>query len=229
MAILIDTMQEEIEIRNCKCCQPIDRDETKYQTDIIATSCFWRENLEVGDTLRQTPNVGETYYVTLKQPVKFSLNMKLWLFYDCPLAYDNGYEKEEEIDQAKFCYGQISKIVSYDELGATVEFRTLKTLTLQDVLKTAETKELPKFWTDFFSSFIDRNEYVLDTYGKYYQLSISTHQGDLGQTCIFTEYENELTICFLHEWCVAENGTYGGKYKLPENIRKQIMTEKSTA
>ena len=45
-------MQEEIEIRNCKCCKPIDRDETKYQTDIIATSCIWRGNLEVGDVFR---------------------------------------------------------------------------------------------------------------------------------------------------------------------------------
>ncbi len=221
-------MQEEIEIINCKCCQPIDRNETKYQTDIIATSCFWRESLEIGEPLCQAPNVGETYYVTLKPPVKFSLNMKLWLFYDCPFAYDNCYEKEEEIDQAKFCYGQISKIVSYNKLGATVEFLTLRTLTLQDILKTKETKGLPNFWTDFFSSFIDENEYVFNTYGKYYQLSISASEGDQGQTCIFTEYENELIICFLSEWCVLENSTYGGKYKLPDNIRKQIMIEKRT-
>jgi hypothetical protein len=219
-------MQEEIEIRNCKCCSPIDRDENKYQTDIIATSCIWRQNLEVGDTLQQTPNAGETYYVTLKPPVKFSLNMELWLLYNCPLATYNGYEKEEEIEQAKFCYGQIMQIVSYNESGATIAFSVLKALTFQDILKTKATMELPDFWADFFNVSIDRDEHVFDTIGKYYILSASAHQGDLGQSCVFTEHENELTICLLHEWCVSANGTFGGKYKLPENIRKQIMTKK---
>ncbi|HEY9364709.1 MAG TPA: hypothetical protein VIQ00_15715 [Chitinophagaceae bacterium] len=219
-------MQEEIELRNCKCCQPIDRDETKYQTDIIATSCIWLENIESKYSLQQTPNAGETHYVTLKPPVKFSLNMELWLLYDCPLATYNGYEKEEEIEKARFCYGQISKIVSYNESGATVEFRILKALTLQDILKTKESIELPGFWAEFFNVSIDRDEYVFDTIGKYYILSASAHQGDLGQSCVITKHENELTICLLHEWVVSANGTFAGKYKLPEEIRKQIMTKK---
>ncbi len=62
---------QEIEIRHCSSCSPIDRYETKYHTDIIATSCIWRENLEVDYTIQQNPNVGQTYFVTLNHPVKY--------------------------------------------------------------------------------------------------------------------------------------------------------------
>jgi hypothetical protein len=224
VAILPDTMQgQEIEIRHCSSCRPIDRDETKYHTDIIATSCIWRENLEVDYSLQQNPNIGQTYFVTLNQPVKFFLNMELWLFYDCPLAFYNGYEKEEEIELATFYYGQISKIISYNELGATIEFTVSKKTSFQDILKTRITEELPSFWTNFFIGFLDRQDYSFETFGKYYKLSVSA-QGDLGQTCIFTEYENEFIICMFSEWNFSENGTYGGKYKLPEKIKKLIMS-----
>jgi hypothetical protein len=206
-------MQEEIEIRQCSICQPIDRDEEKYLTDIIATSCTWRENLEVDYTLQQNPIIGQAYFVTLNQPVKFSLNMELWLFYDCPLAFYNGYEKEAEIEQAIFCYGQISKIISYNELGATVEFKVLKTQSFQDILKNRDAKELPKFWLDYFMDFKKEN---LEKFGKYFKLSFSS-QGDLGVNIIFTEYQNEFLICMINEWSFSNNYTFGGKYKFPYN------------
>lgn len=215
-------MQEEIEISSCPCCRPIDRDETKYQTDIIATSCVWRENLEVDYPLQENPKVGQSYFVILNQPVKFSLNMQLWLFYDCPLAFYNGYEKEEEIDRAAFCFGEITKIISYNKLGATVEFTVAKILTLQDILEAKEPKELPKTWSGFFMNFIERQDYAFQTFGKYYQLSVSA-QSDLGQTCIFTACGGELLICMINVWSFSENCTFGGKYKLPENIEKLIL------
>ncbi len=226
MAIQRDTMQEqEIEIKHCSNCQPIDRNETKYQTDIISTSCIWRENLDVDYTLQENPIVGQTYFVTLNAPVKFHLKMELWLFYDCPLAFYNGYEKEEEIELANFCFGQITKIISCNGLGATIEFYVSKSLCFQDILRTSLTNELPSFWTDFFIGFLERNDYSFETFGKYYRLSV-TAQGDLGQNCIFTNYENEFVICMLNEWTFSENGTYGGKYKLPEKIKKIIISEK---
>lgn len=221
-------MQEEIEIRNCVCCRPINRDETKYQTDIIATSCVWRENLEVDYTLQENPTIGQPYFVTLNQPVKFSLNMQLWLFYDCPLAFYNGYEKESEIERAAFCFGEITKIISYNELGATVEFTVSNILTLDDILKTKETKELPKSWSGFFIDFIERQDYSFKTFGKYYQLSVSA-QSDLGQTCIFTAYKSEFLICLINEWSFSENYTFGGKYKLPEGIQKLILPKNTFA
>lgn len=216
---------KEIEIRHCSSCRPIERDEMKYQTDIIATSCVWRENLEVDYTLQQGPNVGKTYFVILNQPVKFNINLKLWLFYDSPLAYYNGYENEEQIELAKFCFGEITKIISYNELGATIEFTVIKTLTLNETLLTRKITELPKFWTDFFIGFLDRADYSVENFGKYYRLSVSA-QGDLGQSCIFTNHENELFICMLNEWSFSENCTFGGKYKLPEKIKNKIFSEK---
>ena len=105
--------EEEIEIGNCSSCRPKDGDEEHYQTNIIATRRLWIENLETNYALEQPPNVGQAYFVFLNQPVKFSLNMKFWLFYDCPKAFYDGYEKEEEIEQARFCFGQITKIISY--------------------------------------------------------------------------------------------------------------------
>lgn len=70
-------MQEEIEIRHCSLCKPIDREETKYKTDIMATSCTWRESLDGNNSLQENPLTGQTYFVTLKPPVKFRLNMDL--------------------------------------------------------------------------------------------------------------------------------------------------------
>jgi hypothetical protein len=217
-------MQEtEIEIRHCSLCRPIERNEEKYQTNIIATSCIWRENLEVDYTLQMSPSVAQTYIVVLNQPVKFHLNMSLWLFYDCPTAYHNGYENEAEIEQAKFCFGQITNLVSYNELGATVHFSVLKTLTLQEALLELPAKEFPKFWMDFFIGFLDRNDYSYEVLGKYHILSVLA-QGDLGQTCIFCKAGNEFFICLVNEWNFSEDGTFGGKYKLPEHIKNKLLT-----
>jgi hypothetical protein len=222
-AIQYNSMQKEIEIRHCSICKPIDRDEQKYQTDIIATSCVWLENSSGNSSLPEKPEIGKTYTVFLEQPVRFFLHMKLWLFYDCPLASLNGYEKEEEIDQALFCYGQITKIASYDKLGATVEFTVLASHTFQEILQTKPIKELPEFWADFFISSIDRNEYLFETFGKYYKLAVVMAQCDLGQFCIFTKYENELFICMLNEWSFSENFRFGGKYKVPEEIKNLLI------
>jgi hypothetical protein len=218
-------MEEEIIIGHTPGCEPVDRDETKYQTDIIATSSMWRESLEVDYTLQQSPFAGQTCIVTLNQPVKFSLHMHLWLFYDCPLAYYNGYENENEIEQAGFCFGEITKIISYNEAGATIEFTVSKVLTLQDILRSGQAIVLPKFWTDFFMEFLKKGKYSLESLGKYFKLTVSA-ESDLGQTCIFTEYENEWVICLLKEWCFNEDCTFGGKYLLPENIRKLILPGK---
>lgn len=213
---------ELIEIRNCSCCQPIDRDESKYQTDMIATSCIWRENLEVEYTLQQNPTIGETYFVTLNQPVTFFQDMELWLFYDCPLAFYNRYEKEEEIELANFCYGKISKILSYNELGATIKFTVFRKLSLKDILTLSPIREFPIRWTEFFIGFISRQDYSFERFGKYYKLS-GTAQGDLGQSCIFTKHENDFIICMVSEWSFSENGTFGGKYKLPDELRKILI------
>ena len=218
--------EEEIEIGNCSSCRPKDGDEEHYQTNIIATRRLWKENLETNYALEQPPNVGQAYFVFLNQPVKFSLNMKFWLFYDCPKAFYDGYEKEEEIEQARFCFGQITKIISYDKASATVEFTVLKTLTLQDILETKEIKELPEFLADDFIKSVKKDDYNFKPVGKYFELSISYAQGDIGQFCIFTEYENTYTICLFGEWASTGDWTFGGKYKLPESISKIIMTEK---
>jgi hypothetical protein len=218
------TMQEIIEIIHC--CKPIDRDEIKYQTDIIATSCIWLENLDVDYTLQDCPEEGNTYFIILNRPVRFSLDMKLWLFYDSPLAFYNGYTKEAEIDQALFCYGQITKIISYNEFGATVAFTVSKTKNFQEILRTNPIKELPEVWTNFFIGFIEKNDYTLETFGKFYQFSAAAAQGGLGQVCIFTEFEHEFMICKFYEWNFCENATLGGKYKLPERIKQLILPGK---
>jgi len=215
-------MQEEIEIRHCSICQPIDRDETKYQTDIIATSCIWRESLDVNHSLQESPITGQTYFVTLNQPVKFRLNMDLWLYYDCPLVSLNGYETEHEVEQSKFCYGKIISIISYNELGATVEFTIKNTLTFQEILTGRPVKQLPGFWTDFYLYFIEREEYSLLQFGKYFQVSVSA-QGDVGLSCILTKIDNQYYICKMYHWSISENYTFGGKYILPEIVREKVF------
>lgn len=214
-------MQKEIEIRHCSICQPVSRDENKYQTDIIATSCFWRENLDVNYSLQEVPIQGQTYIVVLNQPVRFHLHMKLWLFYDCPLAEYNGYEKEEEIEAARFCFGQITKIITYDHFCATVEFTVKQTLSFQEIIETRTAKDLPESWSVFFTDFIKSNNYWLEQLGNYYVLGVSV-QSDLGQICIITKSGDDYFICMLNEHCFSENATYGGKYKLPENIKTLI-------
>ena len=215
-------MQEEIEIRHCSLCRPIDRDETKYQTDVMATSCIWRESVDADHNLKESPIIGQTYFVTLNQPVKFRLNMDLWLYYDCPLVFYNGYETEREVEQSKFCYGQLISIISHNELGATVEFTIKNTLTFQEILTARPVKELPGFWTDFYLYFIERDEYALTQFGKYFQLSVSA-QGDVGLSCILTKFDNQYFICKINQWSFNENYTFGGKYILPEVVREKVF------
>jgi hypothetical protein len=216
-------MQEEIEIRHCSLCKPVDRDEKKYQTDIMATSCAWRESLDGNNSLQESPLTGQTYFVTLKPPVKFRLNMDLWLYYDCPLVSINGYETEQEVEQSKFCYGQITSIIRYNESGATVEFTIKDTLTFQDILAKKPVKELPEFWTDFYLSSLKDDDYSLIKLGRYFQLSVSAAQEDIGLSCIITKIDNKFFICKMYHWSFHEESTFGGKYILPEFIRVKVF------
>ena len=217
-------MQTEISITDGS-SKPVNRDKIKYQTDIIATRCTWRESLEVEYTLQNTPETGQKYTITLHQPVKFSLNMHLWLFYDCPLAFYNGYEKEEEIEAARFCFGEITQVIYYDNSTANIEFTVKEILSFSDILKTKTLEDLPQFWADFYTGFIKRNDFSLEKFGKYYTFNVSA-QSDLGQKCVIRKQWKEYVICFLNEWCFAENATYGGKYRVPENIKNLIKKRK---
>ncbi len=189
----------------------------------MATSCAWRESLDGNNSLQESPLTGQTYFVTLKPPVKFRLNMDLWLYYDCPLVSINGYETEQEVEQSKFCYGQITSIIRYNESGATVEFTIKDTLTFQDILAKKPVKELPEFWTDFYLSSLKDDDYSLIKLGRYFQLSVSAAQEDIGLSCIITKIDNKFFICKMYHWSFHEESTFGGKYILPEFIRVKVF------
>ncbi len=213
---------EVIEIVKCACCHPVDRNEQKYQTDIICTSCTWRESLEVEYTLQDSPVIGQTYNVTLGAPVKFWVNMDLWLHYDCPLAFYNGYESELQIEESKFCYGRITNLISQNELGATIEFKVQQTTDFHNIVRNKSKIELPETWTNFFMAFIEKNDFQLYQYGKYYELTASS-QGDVGQSCVFTQFGDRYVICKMEEWSLSEECTYGGSYLLPRKIENSIL------
>ncbi len=217
-------MQKEIEIKHCSLCKPIDRDETKYHTNILATSCTWSESLNANNSLQEPPITGQTYFITLAPPVKFWLNMELWLYYDSPLVSINGYNTEQEVEQSKFCYGQISSIIQHNESGATVEFTIKDTLNFQEILATKPSKELPEFWTDFCLSSLKDDEYSLIALGKYLQLSVSAAQGDIGLSLILTKIDNKFFICKIYHWSFHEEYTFGGKYSIPDIISKKLYT-----
>lgn len=226
-AILTKTMhKEEIIIGDGLSCRPKKGEIEKYQTDIITTRNFWKTDLESNYTLEKSPNVGLRYYVFIKQPVKFRLNSQFWLFYDCPKAFYEGYENDAEIEMARFCYGQITKLHSYDDTGAIIDFTIIKTLSLQNIIQLKEIRELPDFLADIFLQSIIKEDYAFKVIGKYYQLSTSFAQGNIGQFCIFTRHENLYTICLLGEWSLRDEWTFGVKYKLPESISKLIMKDK---
>ncbi len=216
-------MQEEIEIIHCSLCHPLDRDETKYQTDMMATSCSWKQSLDDNNSLQESPLTGLIYFVTLKPPVKFWLNMDLWLYYDCPLVSINGYETEQEVEQSKFCYGKITSIITHNESGATVEFKIKETLTFHELLATKPVKKLPEFWADFYLKSLKDADYSLIELGKYFQLSVSAAQGDIGLSCILTKIDNQYYICKMYDWSFHEEFTFGGKYILPEIVREKLF------
>jgi hypothetical protein len=173
-------------------------------------------------SLDECPIAGQTYIVTLNAPVKFRLNMSLWLYYDCALVSYNGYETEQDVEQSKFCYGQLISIVSQNESGATVEFEVKNTLSFQEVLTARPVKELPGFWTEFYLYSIERGEHVLTQLGNYFQLSVSI-QGDIGLSCILTKMDNHYFICKMNHWSFSEEYTFGGNYILPEIITEKIF------
>lgn len=215
-------MNQQIEIVNCECCKPLSQSRDKYHTDIIATSCRWIESVETRHSLSAVPGEGKSYLVFLIPPVSFHLGMELWLLYDSPSTTINGYEKEEEIGLARFCYGRISDIISHDKSGAIIEFVVLNFLTYRDILRSRPSVELPAGWEEQFYIFIQRDDYVLQTIGDYHLLSISFAQGDIGQSCIITKHDDSFYICQLHEWCMAASGTFGGKFILPDGIRNLL-------
>jgi len=219
----IEQMVNEIEIVHCALCKPIDRDEVKYRTDIIATSCSWLESLDNNNSLRESPIIGQTYYVTLKPPVKFWLNMNFWLYYDSPSVSINGYETEQEVEQSKFCFGEITSIVGHNESGATIGFAIKETLTFHEILATKPLRELPEFWTEFYYDSLKEDNFSLMKFGKYIQLSVTDAQGDIGLQCIVTKVDNQYLICKMTHWSFHEEYTFGGKYILPKFIREKVL------
>jgi hypothetical protein len=224
VAILGKTMQrEEIIIGDCSSCRPLEGEIDSYKTEIIARRSLWKDNLETNYALEQSPYVGHTYYVFLKQPIRFRLYSKFWLIYQCPKVFYDGYEKEEEFEKTKFCYGQITKVNSYDKTGAAINFTVLKTKSLQDILETDEARDMPVFLADIFIQSLINKDYDLRIIGKYSQLSTSFAQGDIGHFCIYTQHEDVYTICLYGEWFLNEDWIFGVKYILPESVRKVIM------
>lgn len=215
-------MEEEIEIRNCLDCYPVDRDEMKYRTDIIATNCTWRENATVDYTLQERPLEGKTYLVMLHQPVKFRLHMDLWLFYNSPLAYYNGYENEGEMEEARFCFGEISRIIGYDHSSATIEFAVKQALSFEDIINTRASEELPAAWTNIFKGFIERGSAIPERFGNYYYLEV-TVEGDVGLNCVIKKTAGDYFICMINEWCFFEDYTFGGRYIVPPVIRRLLQ------
>lgn len=202
--------------------QTMDNNKSKQltiQTKVIAQSALFKETLEADCALENNPTVGQNYFVTVNRRSNLLVDMEICLFYEAPKVSFNGYENEEEIELASFCDGKILKIISQNELSVTFEFLVSKVTTFQDLLVTQKTEELLKYWTDYFMCFLERADYSLETFGKYYELIVSA-EGDSGQSCIFTEYENEFIICILNEWNYTKNEIYGGKFPLPENIKK---------
>lgn len=217
---------QEIEIRNCACCQPAERDEAKYQTNIIATACTWHQDLDVTHSLKTSPVAGQVYIVVLKQPVKFSMAMEMWLCYDTPLVSINGYVKEEEVEQTTFCYGQVHSVISQTNESATVAFDVKQTMTLQELLRKNVQQELPLFWTEHLLYGIDKDDFWVRRYGSYLELSVSLHD-DIGLSCILAKMEDAYFICRVNHWSFSEEYTFGGKFLLPDEIKKRIVLDPS--
>jgi hypothetical protein len=215
-------MPEVIEIKNCSDCNFIDRDEVKFGTDIIATNCTWRENETVDYTLQQQPVEGSTYLVVLHQPVRFSIKMQLWLFYDCPLAFYNGYERTGEIEQARFCFGEIMSLISQDDLSATVLFQVKQVVSLDNILSNRIACTLPRQWENTIKGCVETGKCYPEQFGDYYQLDLN-FEGDLGLLCIVKKSGEDYFICLITEWCFLENFTYGGKYILPPFLHNRLM------
>ena len=214
-------MQEEIEIRHCASCRPIERDEGKYRTDILANGCFWKESLEADHSLEEIPEPQKDYFVFLKQPVRFHLGMELWLYYDCPSAFYNGYESENEIEQAVFCLGKITGLLNRNDFGAMVVFNVSATISLKEIINSRQEADFPEFWNAFLKDFILRNDYTLEKFGSYYYLSVNA-ESDLGLTCLISMHKEKPYICMVNEWRFSENNTFGGKYIVPNDISKLL-------
>lgn len=198
-----------------------DRDEINCKTDIIAPACYWKDSPEL-NYMKKNPLVGETYLVEITAPVTLGINMDLWLFYDSPFAVFNGYDREEDVDRANFCYGEVTKMINHNEKAAIIEFTVKKINSYHDILRTKPVNELPEFWTAPFMKSINENRYGLLEAGKYWELSFSI-QGSSGQSCVFTKVGDQHIIFKVNEYLLSEEYYFGGNYLLPDVIRNKIF------
>lgn len=215
-------MSDEIEIISNASRNPVERDELKFRTDIIATRCFWNEPLTGTNDIAQGPEAGQIYSVFLHQPIRFHLNMDLWLYYDPALSRFDGYETEEEVEKSRFCFGTIYSVIDQQKTGATVAFSIRETLSYRQIFARRQVIELPDFWTDFMLRSAANDELDLVKIGRYYQLNASIAQGDIGQSILFTGINGQYHICNIFVWNFDHECWFGGNFILPEVIREQI-------
>ncbi len=211
-------MQIELKV-NCTCnCKPMDRTPPKYNTDIIAPACFWQEAGE-DYTLQLCPVPGQSYGVKLYPPLSIALYEKLWLYYESPLAYYNDFENAGDIAGTRFCYGQITAIHETIDNIATIEFNVEKSLSYSDIVNSCPEVSYPKEW---LGGFIGNHNAWVEKHAPYYLIK-SNAQGDLGQTVVALEHNDEIYVLSMYDWGFHRSEYYAGKYLIDKEFKKYIL------
>lgn len=225
-------MDDFIEINNCNCCRIFDKDIKKFKTDIFLHRGFWHESFEVDYSLQTIPKEEQVYFVSLSGPLKIKIGEEIWIYYDCPSAYYNGYSSISDICKIRYCFGRINKLNNLTENRVTIEFEILKTITLGDTLVNCKSFELQKEWIDLLYGFANNYSFGMsfsvEKIGEYFYVSCGS-QGDLGQNLIIGKNDHELFACMVNQWSFHEDFIYGGKFKIPVQLKEIILDEIDTA
>jgi hypothetical protein len=193
---------------------------------MIAHRGFWRENLDVDYTLQSIPFEEQVQFVTLSEPLQTALHNNIWIYYDLPLPYYNGYSCLDDIHGVRFCFGTIAKVIKLTDKNVTIEFKIIKTQTVGELASRQESSPFLKEWEDFFIGFANNHatgsEFSVQKFENYYYVSCGS-QGDVGMNCIVSEVSGVYYAFMVNQWSFHEDFIFGGKFKTSKMFADLIV------
>lgn len=207
------------ELENCESCFNYPHDGESIG-GIIAVQCSWFEKEQKGNQLLvSSPQIGRTYTLSFKDPLKLSLKNDFWVFYVDPISQINGIETQEGLDSIRYC--KCSSLTKDSEKQLTVAVKDV--FELKDIKSLAEENELPDIWASMASSTIMLHSNRMN-FGDFEILSVDL-EGDAGLTLIAKHEKLICRIILINDWDFHRNVYYLTNIKLNKHSTEESLQQ----
>ena len=179
---------------------------------VIALAGFWlRDSTTDSLHLLTIPEEKQTYYISFDRGPKITLGEAIWINYRPVLAYYNGFDTVEDIENVRFCFGTVEEIISTTENGTVIRFLTNSVLAFDNIIFNNASIPFPEEWEGVYHHTACENSnsslISIIQIGHYWVASFGLGQGTYSQNIIIIKRGNKY-------YCPIVKDNYSSDYEL---------------